>query len=238
MATETDLPRSLVPIPDPTAITTQQIASTKQELREEFRALLAVSQTLSASERNTLIVRLDAMDKASVILSENITRVPTLLDREITRVVDMLARSEQLMDEKFTAVAQQFRERDIRSDQDKSASGTAISAALSSLKELIALQNTANSAAIGKSDASTIKQMDGIVALLASNNNALNDKISVINGRLDRGEGGNSAHSASTATMISIAAVAVALFVGLFTVFGSHQSGSTLVSPAVVPLNH
>jgi len=190
----------IIPNPDPSVITTAQIDKVRVELRADYRDKIAALQEI-------LSTRLDAMDKASIILAENVNRVPTLLDREVLRVVDMLKRSEELTNEKFAGVAQQFKERDTRSDQDKAVSSTAISAALSALKELIALQNT-----------NTTKQVDSILALLASTNNALNDKVAVINGRLDRGEGGSKAGAANLATAISIGAVVVSIIIGGFSI--------------------
>jgi hypothetical protein len=44
-------------------------------------------------------------------------------------------------------------------------------------------------AATNKSEGATAKQIASILALLASNTRNIDDKITVINGRLDRGEG-------------------------------------------------
>jgi hypothetical protein len=62
---------------------------------------------------------------------------------------------------------------------------------------------------------------------------ALNDKIEVINGRLDRNEGGDKAHSSSQATIIAVAAVVVALLVGIFSVFNQHGGSAGILTPAV-----
>ena len=222
-----------IPVPDPSILTTEQINRTVEQIRVEFAAAITATSRLRDAQFETLRVRLDGMDKAAAVLSEGLSRTPSVLDRETARL-------EKLFAERFDSVALQFRERDVRSDQDKFAASTAINAALSALKEMIALQNTANAAAITKSEASTIKQMDGILALLASNNNALNDKIAVINGRLDRGEGGDKAHSSTTVTTIAIAAVIVSLFVGIFSIMNNRSSmiptPATIVSPAVVPV--
>ena len=222
-----------IPIPDPSVLTTDLINRAIEHARNEFKTAITANTALRESQFESLRTRLDAMDVAAKVLSDASTRSPTVLDREVLRL-------EKLFAERFDSVALQFRERDVRSDQDKSAASTAINAALSALKEMIALQNTANAAAITKSEASTIKQMDGILQLLGSNNNALNDKIAVINGRLDRGEGGDRVHSSNTVTVISIAAVVVSLFVGLFSIMNNHNSTTagqpTVVSPAVIPV--
>lgn len=177
-------PYGNVPAPDPSLITSDHINRVKTELRDEFRAALAALNDLSNTERRVLSTRMDAMDKASDVLSDNITRVPTNVDRQVGHLTE-------LHDEKFISIQKQFIERDVRTDQSAVATKIAVDAALSAQKEAAAAQNESNAAAITKSEASTIKQMDGMLALLASNNTALNDKISVINARLDRGEGGS-----------------------------------------------
>ena len=217
MSDSTHAAPSIVPSPDPSVITTAQIDKVRAELRADYTDKIAALGTI-------LDTRLDAMDQASVILSENVNRVPTLLDREVLRVIDMLKRSEELMTEKFAAVAQQFKERDIRFDQDKAASATAISAALSALKELIALQNS-----------NTTKQVDSILALLASTNTALNDKVGVINGRLDRGDGGHSAGAAYLTTGLAVAAIIVSLGIGVFSLAGRGSVTEMLPASAVTP---
>lgn len=210
---------SIVPSPDPSALTTASLNQAKAELKDDYRDRLASLHLILAT-------RLDAMDKAAILLAESVNRVPTLLDREIGRL-------QSLAEEKVLGIEKQFRERDIRAAaaetaQKESASAasiaaqTAVNAALQAQKEAAAAQNESNAAAITKSEASAIKQMDGILALLASNNNALNDKITVINGRLDRGEGGHSAFSANLSTGISIIAVLITLMIGV-TAFFSHS---------------
>jgi hypothetical protein len=86
-------------------------------------------------------------------------------------------------------------------------------------------QNNSNAAAITKSEAATIKQIDGILALLASNTIGTNDKIAAINTRLDRGDGinkgGHETRSESCLTtgvvvaVLSLAVMAVSVAAGL-----------------------
>ena len=71
----------------------------------------------------------------------------------------------------------QFDERDIRSRASEDAAKIAGNAALQAQKEAAAAQNESNAAAITKSEGVTVKQIDGILALLASNTNSMNDKI-------------------------------------------------------------
>jgi hypothetical protein len=164
-----------VPNPDPSTLTTQQ-------LRHELALLQELIET-----------RLDGYDKANTILADNVNRVPTLLDREILRIT-------QLFNEKFSsskdevrnilsAMNTRFAERDERARASETAASTAIAAALAALKEMIGLQNTANAAAIGKSEAGTNKEIDNIKLILANSAKNVEDKIADMrtNRRLDTG---------------------------------------------------
>ncbi len=233
---------SNIPIPDPSVLTSDR-------LRREIDAL-----------REVVYTRLDAIDKATNLFQENLTRVPTDTDKQIQHL-------KELHDEKFTAAAQerrsitealklqlvdvnnsfitrlesqrndfvnrldgavsditnrllasshgiqlQFEERDVRSKAAELAAQVAVGAALQAQKEAAGAQNESNSAAITKSESATVKQIDGILALLSSNSNALNDKIAVINGRLDRGEGKQG--GVSTTISMAIAIIASVCAVG------------------------
>ena len=186
------------PIPDPTTLTTDQ-------LRRELAAL-----------RDTVETRLDAMDKAAQLFHENLTRVPTDTDKQISHL-------KELHEEKFASIQTQFDERDVRSAASEDAAKVAVNAALQAQKEAAAAQNASNAAAITKSEAATVKQIDGILALLTSNSTALSDKIAVINGRLDRSEGVMRNRSANTTTIIAVAAV-IATLIGVGAVsLSGHQ---------------
>lgn len=172
-----------VPSPDPSALTTAQ-------LRHEMAALKEWVEKDFA-----------ARDRATDVLSEHVNRVPTLLDRQV-------AQMKELFGEKFESIQKQFDERDIRARASEAAAVTAVNAALQAQKEAASAQNDANAAAITKSEAATVKQIDGILALLASNTKAIDEKIASINGRLDRGEG---AIHGSGATIAAIVATVVAV---------------------------
>jgi hypothetical protein len=123
--------------------------------------------------------RLDAMDKAMVLFSDNLVRVPTDTDKQVGHL-------KELHDQRFDSLQRQL-------DDMKQAGANALAAALQAQKELAAAQDAANAAAINKSQAATDKQIDAIAELLKSGLNASNDKIAIINGRLDKGEGGHGA---------------------------------------------
>lgn len=163
--------RENIPTPDPSTLTTEQLHAMEQQLRREMEGRAAI-----------LVARLDGMDKAMVLFSDNLTRVPTDTDKQVGHL-------KELHDEKFESIQRQFVERDVRTEQAAIATKIAVDAALQAQKEAAGAQNESNAAAITKSEVATVKQIDSIVALLNSNSKAIDDKISVINERLNRGEG-------------------------------------------------
>jgi hypothetical protein len=130
-----------------------------------------------------------------------------------------------LFNEKLASVQKQFQERDVRSQASEGAAKVAVNAALQRQKAATA-QNGSNAAAITKSEAATIKPIDGLLALLNSNTIGTNDKIATITARLDRRDGvGKDGHDTRTesrlvtGTMVAIisdAVMAVSVFAGLF----------------------
>ena len=200
-----------MPGPDPTILTTSQLVRELSHLRD------------------TIETRLDGMDKATELLNQNYQRVPTDTDKQISHL-------KGLHGEKFVGIQLQFHERDVRSAAAEDAAKVAVNAALQAQKEAAAAQNASNAMAIAKSETATLKQIDGILALLASNNTALNEKVAVINNRLDLKDGKETGHTASSNTTVAIAMAAVAI-IGLgFTIFApiSRPSGLSVSPPATV----
>jgi hypothetical protein len=180
------------PIPDPTALTTQQL----------LRELGALRELIGA--------RLDGMDRAATVLSETVNRTPTVIQTEISHV-------RELVDERFTSIALQFRERDTRTEQAAKAGKEALDAALLAAKELVTQQNEANRGEAAKTEQNFTKQIDAQAA-----------RIDELKERIDRGEGSASG-SAQTRTegrldmgqviqvlvvIVAVAAVLVAVFKG------------------------
>ena len=162
---------SNIPVPDPTLLTTEQ-------LRRELSSLRELVET-----------RLHGMDKAANLLNENVTRFPTEIDKQVAHLKEFFLEKFGTVFEKFTSVQKQFEERDVRTVAAATAATTAVNAALQAQKEAAGAQNDSLSASIAKSEAATIKQIEGINILLAAQAAALGDKIVAVSARLDRGEG-------------------------------------------------
>jgi uncharacterized coiled-coil protein SlyX len=176
---------SNIPIPDPTLLTTEQ-------LRRELGSLRELVET-----------RLAGMDKATVLLNDGVTRVPTEIDKQISHL-------KELFIEKFGSVEKQFVERDVRTVAAATAATTAVNAALQAQKEAAGAQNDSLSASIAKSEAATIKQIEGINDLLAAQGAALGDKIVAVSARLDRGEGATSGGASKRNDIMSLVTLAIA----------------------------
>lgn len=152
------------PIPDPTQLTVQMMAREMGALKE------------------IIFTRLDAMDRAIVLFNDGITRVPTDTDKQISHL-------KELHDEKFASIQTQFSERDVRVEQTARDTKVAVDAALQAAEKAVEKQNEAFSLSINKSEAATLKQIDGQAQLIQSATEALNSKIDDIKDRLTRIEG-------------------------------------------------
>ena len=177
---------SNLPIPDPTRLTTQLVD----------RALAAF--------REVMETRLKGMDQATRLLAESMDRAASDRRDDHLRIRDdsdrsmaaqreyILSRVEKVADvaqERFVGVETRFAERDARTAQAADESRISLDAALAAAKEAVSLQNEANSQAIAKSEVATQKQIDALLAQVATSNKSLEDKITDLKGRLDRGEG-------------------------------------------------
>jgi O6-methylguanine-DNA--protein-cysteine methyltransferase len=204
-------PGELLPRPDPTRLTTDQ-------LRRELSAL-----------REILTARLDAMDVATRLLSETVNRTPTQIQTEITHVRELM--QEKLgslggaADEKFRSIELQFAERDVRTTQAATASAQALAAALQAAKEAVFEQAQAAAKAAEKTELSFTKQIDQIQLQITTVAEGFGDRIAELKERIDRGEGSTSGASSqrtesrlNVGSIISVLllAVAVLTFVVLY----------------------
>jgi hypothetical protein len=176
---------SNLPIPDPTRLTTQLVD----------RALAAF--------REVMETRLAAMDRATKLVADDIERITRDRDRDLEHmqedidratsaehelVLSLIANVQDVSRERFDAIAIQFAERDTRTTQTIRESRAALDAALAAAKEAVNEQNKANSTAIGKSEEGTKERLDALGQLTSSSYQALDDKITELRSRMDRGE--------------------------------------------------
>src|SRR5678815_1410526 len=143
------------PIPDPTLLTTEA-------LKREISAL-----------KELVTTRLDAMDKAMSIFSENLQRTPTDTDKQIGHLKELIFGRFDTVEEQFSSVQTQFTERDVRVADNARDAKTAVDAALAAQKE-----------AIWKSENGTTKQIDQLGVLIQQSTKASDDKFGDIKDRL------------------------------------------------------
>jgi hypothetical protein len=185
---------------------TNPIALSPEQLYRELTALREIIET-----------RLDAIDRATEIFQQNLTRVPTDVDKQISQL-------KELHEVKFEHVQSQFASRDV-----------AVNAAFAAAKEAVAAQNLASAAAILKAETATGKELDGVKALIFTSGQAQDDKISTINARLDRGDGATTKGSQSlntTLVVIMIIATVVSGIVGAIMANSLHAASTVIAVPA------
>jgi len=132
--------------------------------------------------RTILNTRMDAMDKAVVLLQAISDTAPSKIDEKIASL-------HGIHDEKFSSIGTQFRERDVRTEQSSKDSKVAVDAALQAAKEAVGEQNKSSALAIAKSEASTTKQIDQLGQLIQSTTKGVDDKFQDVKDRLTRIEG-------------------------------------------------
>lgn len=189
------------PIPDPTTLTTEQ-------LRRELSAL-----------REVLTARLDGMDRATELLDETVNRTPTIIQTEISHLRELM--NEKLgslggqATEKFSSIALQFEERDVRTNQAATASAQALAAALQAAKEAVFEQAQAAAKAAEKTELSFTKQIDQIQLQITTVAEGFGDRIAELKERIDRGEGSTSgAAGTRTEQRLNVSAI-MAVVMGL-----------------------
>lgn len=135
-------------LPDPSVLTTEQMTRAVRAERDYVDGQVGIIQE-----------RLDGIDKASVVLNETVTRVPTQLQVAIGQV-------RELMDEKFHSVDRRFAD-----------NKQAVDSALAAQEKQAAAQDKSNQAAITKSEDQTAKTIDELKGLFTSETRAIGQRI-------------------------------------------------------------
>jgi chromosome segregation ATPase len=158
------------PTPDPTVLTTAQLVRATSAERDYVNGRIDV-----------LRQRLDGIDKATEVLNETVNRVPTAL-------TEGLGHLQAVMDERFTSIREQFRERDIRSERESRDNKVAVDAAFAAQKEAASEQNKSNTLAISKSETATTETINKLAELVGTQIKAMGDKLDDLKERVGRME--------------------------------------------------
>jgi hypothetical protein len=200
---------------DPTELTNTAVSQAKDDLRRELGSIQTLlSERILRGE--TIVKDLDIRTKTEIsdavngleaLLVQRINGLELImkmldgilkggpqerddlrerLQNDIRVAVDNL---QHLHEERFSAIAQQFLERDIRSEQDKKSSKDALDAALLAQKESVSQQNDANTTKADKTEASFTKQIDQVGNLITALDKSWQDRFTELKERIDRGEG-------------------------------------------------
>lgn len=188
---------NVVPRPDPTALTTQQLQRELGSLRDIMNAKLD-------GLRSVIDTRLSGMDKNVSLFREESCCVRTHLDNTVLRL-------RELHDEKFRSVSNQFSERDVRMEQMSRDAKTAVDAALQAAKEAVGEQNKSNAQAIAKSEVAFTKQIDQLGLLLANVSKTSDDKIDDARSRIQNIEGNRRGSSEQSAVVIGVVGAVVGI---------------------------
>jgi hypothetical protein len=202
MAEITNGTPALLPRPDPTALTTDQ-------LRREVQALRELMET-----------RLDGMDKAATIAATALTqRVHDLNEMSEQRRLALQALTEekfkgielhiadrdktidQQFEDSYTGVTLRFQERDTRSERESRDNKIAVDAAFAAAKEAVAENNKSSALATDKSEAGFTKQYDQLALLIETRAKASDDKIDDIKEQL-ASQRGHATGSLDTRTFV------------------------------------
>jgi hypothetical protein len=175
-----------VPIPDPTLLTTVQ-------LNREIAALREVLETrLAGMDRATALIATE-LEKLTAEFRDRLDHQRADRDDQMAALREFLLGQLEVVrrvgEERFSAVAIRFEERDLRTQEAATQSRISLDAALAAAKEAVYEQNKANAAAIGKSEAATEKQINALVASIDAARDSLARQITDLKERLDRGEG-------------------------------------------------
>jgi hypothetical protein len=203
---------------NPSSLTTEAIARAITAQRDWTDAQLEV-----------LRERFRGIDRATEVLNEIVTRVPTDVQREVGRLQELsshqfaalqdltVARfgavSQQFVerDARFEAVAQRFAERDARAESEARANKTAIDAAFAAQKELVKQQGDSDQKAIDKAERATAETINKLTQLFATETRALSERLDDVKERLSAVEQQKAGGREANAGMFAVAAFILVL---------------------------
>jgi hypothetical protein len=233
--------RGWTPDPDPTLLTTEQSGLLREEM---YRAV--------GNSRELTDARLQGLNTS---VSDFHARIPNDIKESLAHLrelfVEKLAGLRDEANQKFSGIALQFSERDVRTTQASELNRTMVEQATVASKTAIdaaflANQKSADANAeyvdksITKSEAATKEAIVGMQALLTGSINDIRGQIAGLTSRLDRGEGADKGlrdkdfdRRGNIGMVVGIAAAsatAISMIVGVVLFIATHVS-----APAAAP---
>ncbi len=216
------LERDWRPVPDPTLLTTAAVQTAINALEEKMLARLE-------GMRGAITARLDASDQATRLQEATVTRVPTLLDKELAHHRNLTSEQFERVQVQFQSIQNQFTERDVRTETTSKDSKVAVDAALQAAKEAVAEQNRSSALAISKSEAATDKRIDQIIAMITTSTSASDGKIDDIKERITRLEGQSLGSGDTERQQHANSSLLVAIVAAIFTFIGIAIAAAALM---------
>jgi tetrahydromethanopterin S-methyltransferase subunit B len=142
-------------------------------IKENLRA----ERDFAIGQIEVVTTRLNAMDEATSVLRESVTRVPTDVQLQVGNLRDV-------MEERFNSIEKQFAERDVRSEREARDNKVAVDAAFAAQKEAAARQDESNAKAIDKSENATVETIRKLNDIVDALNKALSDKVDDLKARI------------------------------------------------------
>jgi hypothetical protein len=204
---------SMGQVTDPSFLTTQQLLRVNEALKE-----------LLFTKLDAIKARLDAADKAVQLLHQDVTRVPTDVDKSVGHLKELVF---QKLGVDYDGIELQFKERDTRVDQTAKDSKVAVDAALSAAKEAVGEQNKSSALAIAKQEATFTKQIDQLSVLLATVTKGQEDKINDIKAALSAYDGRSRGIGDSWGVIVGAIGIMFGL-IGVIALFFRTQAARTV----------
>jgi hypothetical protein len=201
----------LVPRPDPTLLTTEQ-------LNREI-----------ASLRVAMEARMDAGDKAILLVHEETGRrldsLAKFRETEVNCVREVMDEKLRALDERLIArdkeVSTRFQERDTRSEREARDNKIAVDAAFAAAKEAVAENNKSSALATDKSEAGFTKQIDQLTLLIETRAKASDDKIDDIKEQLSNRRGNDQGRLDSRTFVFALMGLIIAI-ISAAALIGAH----------------
>jgi hypothetical protein len=165
------------------------VESQLKVLSEHMGAVEREAKVAREGLRELLVQRIDDIDRANVILAENVNRVPTQLQVAIAALTELqevkFAAVRAQADGTARAVNDRFELLDKQTVREKAAADLALAAAFDAQKEAAAATNNANAEAIRKSELATAETIKTNAEAQRAGQQSLSDKIDDLKDRLN-----------------------------------------------------
>lgn len=184
-------------------------------LLEQFESRLETKAELlkvaGVGRHEKALLRIEAIEKTHETFKEDLNRIPTNLDREVNRITE-------LFDEKLRSV-----QSDITTLRDftqamRETNKTRIDAEFAATKELTSSYNSANAAAVAKSESALTKEIDSLKSAIALASKGFEQQIDNLSDRLNRSEGmfaGGKGAGAAALSVLTVVILAGSLFLAV-----------------------